>query len=544
MISLMMMREEVRANALEMFMSTPSDTPDARPENRRRSKLFRNVVGGVSAVALMAGIGFAGYAYAVPEQTTAASITAAVSEAPQPQKFGLPDLSSLVEKVKPAVVSVQVDVNPAQRTAAADDDDNQQPTPFQGNPFKGTPFEHFFDEFGHGQQGQQQPKNQQESVKALGSGFFLTADGYAVTNNHVVDGATKIEVVTDDQKTYKAKVVGTDPKTDLALIKVEGRTDFPFVKMAPTMPRIGEWVVAVGNPYGLGGTVTAGIVSAENRDIGSGPYDDYIQIDAAVNRGNSGGPTFNLNGEVIGVNTAIFSPSGGSVGIAFDIPTTTVQSVIPVLKDKGHLERAWLGVQIQTVTSDIAQGLGLEDAAGALVAEPQTDSPAQKAGLKAGDVITKVDGKKIADARDLARQIGSMAPDSKAQLTVIRSGREETVPVVLGAMQDEPQQHASNTEQENTDIGKLGLTVAPASRVSGKGHSGLVVTGVDPSGAAADAGIQAGDVILKVGERDINSAKEMRQALSDAKSHGRNKALVLVKSGGSERYVALPSAAA
>ena len=199
-------------------------------------------------------------------------------------------------------------------------------------PFKGTPFEHFFDQFKNGHQGFGSPDGGQgpaERVKALGSGFFISADGYAVTNNHVVDGASKIEIVTDSGKTHRAKVVGTDAKTDLALIKVEGGNDFPFVKMAPSMPKIGEWVIAVGNPYGLGGTVTAGIVSAENRDIGSGPYDDFIQIDAAVNRGNSGGPTFNLDGEVIGVNTAIFSPSGGSVGIAFDIPTTTVQAVIP-----------------------------------------------------------------------------------------------------------------------------------------------------------------------------------------------------------------------
>ena len=340
-------------------------------------------------------------------------------------------------------------------------------------------------------------------------------------------------------------MVGADPKTDLALLKVEGKSDFPFVKMAPTMPKIGEWVLAVGNPYGLGGTVTAGIVSAENRDIGSGPYDDYIQIDAAVNRGNSGGPTFNLNGEVIGVNTAIYSPSGGSVGIAFDIPTTTVQAVIPVLKEKGHLERAFLGVQIQPVTADIAGSLGLDEAKGALIATPQADSPAEKAGLKTGDVIMKVDGKPIDNARDLARTIGSMAPNTKAELTVLRDGKEQTTRVTLGAMKDDVKQQLAEADQPADKLGKLGFSVAPAASLAGAGKSGLVVTEVDPAGAAADAGIQTGDVILKIGEREISSAKDLRQALSEATSRGRSKALALVRSSsGDQRYVALPASAA
>ena len=512
-------------------MTTPSEMPHGtRPA---RSTLMRNLVAGISAVALLAGVGLTGFAYAVPQQTT---------EQVQPEKYGLPDFSALVERVKPAVLSVQVDINPALRTSAEDGDDQQTPGE---NPFKGTPFEHFFDQFGgNGQRGPNRGQGETPLQKALGSGFFISADGYAVTNNHVIDGATKIEVVTDSGKTHKAKLVGADPKTDLALIKVEGGGDFPFVKMAPAMPKIGEWVLAVGNPYGLGGTVTAGIVSAENRDIGSGPYDDFIQIDAAVNRGNSGGPTFNLNGEVIGVNTAIFSPSGGSVGIAFDIPTTTVQSVIPVLKEKGRLERAWLGVQIQPVTDDIAQSIGLQDAKGAIVTAPQDGSPAEQAGLKTGDVITKVDGKVIADARDLARVIGNMAPDTKADLTVVRDGHEKSMRITLGTMQDAPKQQLAQTERQGDDMGKLGLSVTPASSIAGQGRTGLVVVDVDPAGAAADAGIQAGDVILKIGEHDINSARELRQALSEAKAHGRNKALVLVKSGASERYVALPAAAA
>ena len=225
-----------------------------------------------------------------------------------------------------------------------------------------------------------------------GSGFFISADGYAVTNNHVVDKADSVEITTDDGKTYTAKVIGTDPKTDIALIKVDGRTDFPFVKLADKTPRIGDWVLAVGNPFGLGGTVTAGIVSARGRDIGAGPYDDFIQIDAPVNKGNSGGPTFDVDGNVIGVNTAIFSPSGGYVGIAFAIPAETVKSVVAQLQEKGSVTRGWIGVQIQPVTADIADSIGLKKAEGALVADPQADSPAAKAGIQSGDVIVSLNG--------------------------------------------------------------------------------------------------------------------------------------------------------
>ncbi len=522
-------------------MTTSLDqSSELRPRGPARSKLMRNLVAGVSAAALLAGIGLTEFAYAVPSVAT---------EQAQPQKYALPDFSALVERVKPAVLSVQVEMNPGSRMAQNDDEQPGQ-NPFQGeNPFKGTPFEHFFDQFNNGRRGFGSPdggRGQGERMKALGSGFFISADGYAVTNNHVVDGASKVEVVTDSGKTYRAKVVGADPKTDLALIKVEGRNDFPFVKMAPSMPKIGEWVLAVGNPYGLGGTVTAGIVSAENRDIGSGPYDDFIQIDAAVNRGNSGGPTFNLNGEVIGVNTAIYSPSGGSVGIAFAIPTTTIQAVVPVLKDKGHLERAWLGVQIQPVTTDIAASLGLDEAKGALISTPQEDSPAENAGLKTGDVITKVDGKTIDDARALARMIGSMEPNTKVELTVLRNGKEQATRVTLGTMKEDVKQQLAKTDRQQGDkLGKLGLSVAPAASVDGAGQSGLAVIDVDPAGAASDAGIQAGDVILRIGEHEISSAKDMRQALSEATSHGRSKALALVKSsGGSQRYVALPAPAA
>jgi serine protease Do len=244
-----------------------------------------------------------------------------------------------------------------------------------------------------GQRNQIDPRTPRNRlVTGQGSGFFITADGYAVTNNHVVDKADTVEVTTDEGKTYTAKVIGTDPRTDLALIKVEGRSDFPYAKLSDKAPRIGDWVLAVGNPFGLGGTVTAGIVSARGRDIGAGPYDDFIQIDAPVNKGNSGGPTFDVDGNVLGVNTAIFSPSGGSVGIAFAIPAGTVKSVIAQLKDTGKVSRGWIGVQIQPVTADLADNLGLKGPEGAMVSDPQENGPAAKAGILAGDVITKVNG--------------------------------------------------------------------------------------------------------------------------------------------------------
>src|SRR5205823_11361549 len=250
--------------------------------------------------------------------------------------------------------------------------------------------------------------------------------------NHVVDGADKVEVTTDAGKTYTARVIGTDPRTDVALIKVEDGSNFSFAKLSDGKPRIGDWVLAVGNPFGLGGTVTAGIVSASGRDIGNGPYDDFIQIDAPVNKGNSGGPAFNTEGEVMGVNTAIYSPSGGSVGIAFAIPAPTVKSIVAQLKDKGTVSRGWIGVQIQPVTPEIAENLGLKTPEGALVAEPQPHSPAAKAGIQAGDVVSEVNGSTVKDARELAKQVGAMAPGTTAKLSVWRKGEEKSFSIVLG----------------------------------------------------------------------------------------------------------------
>jgi serine protease Do len=446
--------------------------------------------------------------------------------------------ADIVEKVKPAVISVKVKMNASGDGLSLNEE----------NPLRGTPFEDFFRRFGQPEgprSGRPDRDREQQDVRpqrrqftmGQGSGFFISADGYAVTNNHVVDKAEQVDVTTDDGKTYTAKVIGTDTRTDLALIKVEGRSDFPFVHLADKSPRIGDWVLAVGNPFGLGGTVTAGIVSARGRDIGAGPYDDFIQIDAAVNKGNSGGPTFDVDGNVIGVNTAIFSPSGGSVGIAFDIPAETVKAVVAQLKDHGAVTRGWIGVQIQPVTSEIADTLGMKTARGALVAEPQSNSPAQKAGIKAGDVIVSVNGEAVTDARNLARRISAMAPGTAVKLGIIRSGKEDTLTLTLGELPKERQARAE-AEPRNSggvEVPKLGLSLAPARN----GGEGVVVTQVDPSGTASDR-FQTGDVILDVNGKAVSSPADVRKAVTEAQSDGKRSVLMRVKSSQGTHFVAVP----
>lgn len=339
----------------------------------------------------------------------------------------VPSFADVIERVKPAVVSVKVKVqNVADRR---DGDDEGQQFSMPDLP-PGHPMERFFRQFrdqapGRGERGQRQERPRQFG-QAQGSGFFVSADGYVVTNNHVVDNGSEVQVTMDDGKTLDAKVIGTDPKTDLALLKVDGN-DFPYVRLAGQKARIGDWVVAIGNPFGLGGTVTAGIVSAQHRDIGAGPYDDFIQIDASVNKGNSGGPTFNLSGEVVGVNTAIFSPSGGNVGIAFAIPASTVDQIVTALKDKGSVTRGFIGVQMQPVTKEIAEAIGLKEPKGALVAEAMKDGPAAKAGVRTGDTIIAVDGQPINEAKDLSRKVAQVAPGKSLNLTLWREGKERTV---------------------------------------------------------------------------------------------------------------------
>jgi serine protease Do len=489
----------------------------------RRLILLATTLAGLGAAALVVAPGLnvsGGYPAAIAQN---------LSE--QARKVQAPvGFADIVEKVKPAVISVRVKVDGGSQTSALGG--NDVPPGLR----------EFFRRFGmpdvpNGSE--DMPRGRGRNViMGQGSGFLISADGYAVTNNHVVEKASSVEVTTDDGKTHKAKVIGTDPRTDLALIKVEDGP-FPYVKLSDKAPRIGDWVLAVGNPFGLGGTVTAGIVSARGRDIGASAYDDFIQIDAPVNKGNSGGPTFDTDGNVIGVNTAIFSPSGGSVGIAFAIPSDTVNSVVAQLKEHGSVTRGWIGVQIQPVTQDIADGLGLKKAEGALVAEPQANSPAQKAGIEAGDVITAVDGKEIKDARDLAKRIGALAPKTSVKLTVLHKGSEKTVDLTLGELPNKKEARASADDSES-DVGKLGLTLAPAARVAGSGSEGVVVTGVDTGGIAADHGFSTGDVILEIAGKLVSTPADVSKVVSNARTEGKRSVLMRVKKGDNTRFVALP----
>jgi len=507
----------------------PSNPLPRKSLTARRLVLLASVAG-LGAAVLFAGPG--GYHAASPVWTSPAS--AADSTLQHPAGF-----ADIVAKVKPAVISVRVKISAADTSMLQQnsDRDDQDAVPFQ----PGSPMEKFFRQFGDQFGGGRMAPHRRETITGEGSGFFISADGYAVTNNHVVDHAKSVQVTTDDGTVYTAKVIGTDGKTDLALIKVDGKGDFPYVKFADKAPAVGDWVVAVGNPFGLGGTVTAGIISARGRDIGAGPYDDYVQIDAPINKGNSGGPAFDVDGNVIGVNTAIYSPSGGSVGIGFDIPADTVKTVVAQLKASGHVTRGWIGVQIQPVTANIASSLGLKKAEGALVDEAQSGSPAAKAGIQSGDVITAVNGTPVKDARDLARTIGAMAPNASVKLDVMRNGEAKTIALTLGELPNEQQARADEgAAQPTSGVPHLGLSVAPASEVSGAGQQGVVVTAVDPDGPAAEHGFETGTVILDVGGKAVSNAGDVRNALKEAKAQGKHDVLMRVKTGNATRFVALP----
>jgi serine protease Do len=499
-----------------------------------RPRSLRGALLGAVAIAAIGGVAIE----SVPQFSHAA--IAATSVAPA----GPASFADVVDRVKGAVVSVKVKIS-------EDASDEQAERPHMPEFAPGSPMERFFKQFGQGQGQGQEGDNETPGMRphhphlsmAQGSGFFISADGYIVTNNHVVDHATDVTVTTTDGKTIAAKVIGTDPKTDLALLKVKEGDNYPFVNFASQSPRVGDWVIAVGNPFGLGGTVTAGIVSARGRDIGSGPYDDFLQIDAPVNRGNSGGPTFNSEGDVVGVNTAIFSPSGGSVGIGFAIASDVVKSVVQSLKDHGSVARGWLGVEIQPVSADIADSLGIKEASGALVSKTQSDSPALAAGVKNGDVITSVNGEHVADPKELARKIALLGPKGTAELGIIRNGAAQTISVKLAAMAGEKEAKADATTGqpgESTQLARLGLTVEPARA----GHDGVTVAEVDPDGLAGQKGLQTGDVIIDAGGKPVSSAADITAAFDAAKASGHKAVLLRLKTGDNFRFVALPTQAA
>ncbi len=441
--------------------------------------------------------------------------------------------ADLVESVKPAVVSIQVEgkeqISRFGRSYGFNFDFPDLP---QDHPFR-----RFFEEFGSPYR---MPVPKERIFQAAGSGFVISTDGYIVTNNHVVENADKVTVIFDNGDELEAQIIGTDVRTDLALLKVDSDKELPFVEFAKDEGRIGDWVIAVGNPFGLGSSVTAGIISARGRDINVNSYGDFLQIDAAINRGNSGGPAFNLKGEVVGVNTAIFSPTGGNVGIAFAIPSTIVQQIVEDLKDDGVVTRGFLGVSIQDVTRDIADSVGLPTARGALVTQPTKGAPALKAGIKSGDIIVEVNGEPIDDAKDLSRKIGSIAPGERVNVKVWRNGRNIEFNVKLATL-DEKMAQAPNQRPPTPDyqiepeLSSIGLIVSP-----NKNGDGLLIEDVEEGSRAANKGLRAGDVILEVDNLPVNNIMQLEEILDRVRSEKRATVLIKAERGGNIRFIGLP----
>ena len=494
---------------------------------------------------LLAGTMLTGVAAGRFETGTAhaqgASALAAHPGAIQPQgpSQRLPDFSGLVKQVKPAVVSITSQL----KADAVDDEGDGGGGGGQGGGGQQMPFPFPFPfQMPHG--------NPHRTVEARGSGFIISPDGYVVTNNHVVKGATSVSVTLDDGTVLPAKIVGRDPRTDLALLRVKPTGKLPFIQLGDSDDvEPGQWVIAVGNPYGLGGSVTAGIVSARGRDIGDGPYDSFLQIDAPINRGNSGGPLFTQDGKVVGVNTAILSPSGGSIGIGFAIPSDVVRSVIAQLQKTGHVTRGYLGVQAQAVTPQIAKGLNLPASlgtppSGALVANVTSASPAEKAGIKPGDVITSINGEKIATPRDLAIKVADVSPDSDAKLTYLRDGNSQTVDVHVGNLGKDGSSPAGNDNGQPGSQGSIGVALAaltPELRqqlgVDDSVH-GAVVHGVQPNSPADQAGIRPGDIITGVGSHLVSNPSDAVKAVRGALKQDQTVALRILRDG-QDAFVAI-----
>ncbi|WP_096786264.1 DegQ family serine endoprotease [Rhodobacter sp. CZR27] len=467
-------------------------------------------------LALMLGLGLA----------LAQAVTAHAQGAPA-------SFASLAEKISPAVVNITT------ATVVA--------APAQNSPMvpEGSPFEDFFRDFMDPENRDQGPRRSE----ALGSGFVISEDGYIVTNNHVIEGADDIQIEFFSGKKLEAKLVGTDPKTDIALLKVESDTPLPFVSFGNSdLARVGDWVVAMGNPLGQGFSVSAGIVSARNRAL-SGTYDDYIQTDAAINRGNSGGPLFNMDGQVIGVNTAILSPNGGSIGIGFSMASNVVTKVVAQLRQFGETRRGWLGVRIQDVTPDVAEAMGLKESKGALVTDVP-EGPAKESGMQAGDVIVTFDGSPVADTRDLVRRVADAPIGEAVRVVVMREGKTRTLSIVLGRREEAENEGPTapggpEKPAEPSSAEVLGLTVAPlTAEQAGEmglpgGTEGLAVTDVDPASEAYAKGLREGDVITEAGQQKVTGIKDLQDRIEEAREAGRKSLLLLIRRGGDPRFVAL-----
>ena len=442
--------------------------------------------------------------------------------------------ADLIEQVSPAVVHVAV--------SGTRRSDRRAP---QFNFPPGSPFEDFFENF----RDRQQPnRSEPERPRPLGigSGFIISADGYVVTNNHVIQGADEIVVTMTDGEEYEAELKGTDDKTDLALLKLKNAKNLPYVGWGDAeKSRVGDWVLAIGNPFGLGGSASTGIISARGRDINSGPYDDYFQVDAAINRGNSGGPLFNLQGEVIGINTAIYSPNGGSVGIGFSIPSSTAQNVIAQLRDSGEVERAFIGVEIQQVTDELAEGFGLKNDHGALVSRVRPDQPADKAGVKRGDIILSFDGKEIKEMRDLPRIVAQSPVGKSTKMDVWRGGKKKTLTIKSERFEDDSLAETdSRAEPDEVELGEefgatlRSLTDEARERYNfGEGVEGVIVMNVKRGGLASSNDIRSGDILIEVDGNKVSTPEDVVKALKNARDDKRKSIVIFLQRNSANRFI-------
>jgi serine protease Do len=539
------------------FIGTVGQGALRRPivDCRRLSKGFsvltqkRNFRGALLASALGASLvlpSFAPYSWAQTQNLT--------QQTQQQTQQALPSLSPIIQKVMPAVVSVSVTMRGDAAMSGDDEEtgpDNQSDNGNGPGPnFPQSPFDQllkrFFEQQGRG--GMPQP--QIGKRVALGSGFIIDPQGYIVTNNHVAGEAGTVTVSFQDDTKHPAKIVGRDAMTDLALLKIDTDKPLPFVTWGDSdAAKIGDWILAIGNPFGLGGTVTTGIISARGRDIHSGPFDDFLQLDAAINRGNSGGPTFTQQGQVIGINTAIYSPNGGSVGIGFAIPSNLAKTVIAQLREHGKVDRGWLGIQIQQMTPEIASSLGLPGEHGALVSDVMADSPAARAGVKQGDVIVKFNRHEIDKLHDLPRLVAETPIHSKVDIAVWRGGRNEQLQADVGQMPDDKQEVASNNREQQPSGSQrsstLGLQLrqldsSTRKQLGLKGEvKGVVVTQVAPDSPAADIGVQPGDVIVAINQQKVTTPEEAAQRLKRAEQNGDKHLLLLLNRHGVNGYIGL-----
>jgi serine protease Do len=460
------------------------------------------------------------------------------------QGRALPDsFGDLADQLVPAVVNIST-------TQAMPEKGNEKESAETPEVPPSSPFDDFFRDFfnnrgGHNGQGAPRPL-----VHSLGSGFIIDASGLIVTNNHVIAGAEEINVILADDTILRAQIVGRDTVTDLALLKVEAKQPLPEIKWGDSnKARVGDWVLAVGNPFGLGGSVTAGIVSARARDIHAGPYDDFLQTDAPINRGNSGGPLVNLAGELIGINTAIYSPTGGSIGIGFAIPSSLARPVIEQLQKNGKVERGWVGVRIQAVTDEIAESIGLDKPRGALVTDVDQNSPAAKAKLQPGDVILSFDGKPIERTRQLPRLVAETPADKTVKLTLWRDGKESSVDIKIGPLNPDKLVTAAPAAPPPKDIATIDTIGMSLAKVTAElrrdlelpeDTKGVVVVDVDEGGPAAKRGVQAGDVVAAIGRDAITAPEQVPDKVEAARKAGRKLVLVKIERDGAAQFVALP----